>query len=285
MDTWNHVYEKVCPVKVTLDKKRNVNRVEHLRPVHFVSLVNYIHCVGCRKQTGDRRGRLFDKYVRGATFRVKNVFRISWRAKKFFERRQKRSVKWGLIGKWTLSSGKSLSRPSITYLFSNCPREGELAVGINFRLRVGSVGDYWFRRWAAWLFISQGRAVRGLGWCLWRQQMCVLVDERKAVAVAPAGLFGWKALVMSSGVQWALRVSFCHSQCIGDVHLTMRMKWRVKAVGSPAHSLLSTQTVAVGSPGPSWRGLGFATHIRAWVLEGQAPRVWAVKAGCRQHQA
>ena len=52
-------------------------------------------------------------------------------------------------------------------------------------------------------------------------------------------------------VQQESRASLYHSQYGGGVHLRKRMKWRVKAVGSPVRSLLCPQTVAVGRIEPS----------------------------------
>ena len=79
----------------------------------------------------------------------------------------------------------------------------------------------------------------------------VFLGERDVVADVPAGLLEVKALGTSSGVQWVLRVCSCQSQHTGGVHLTRKMKWRVKAVGSPARSWQYPQTVAVAKSKPS----------------------------------
>ena len=44
------------------------------------------------------------------------------------------------------------------------------------------------------------------------------------------------ALVTSWPVQSQSRANSCRCQCIGEVHLSSRKRWWVKAVGSPAHN-------------------------------------------------
>ena len=69
------------------------------------------------------------------------------------------------------------------------------------------------------------------------------------MAVAPELV--WEALVTSYVVLQGPRVNWSHYRYAGGVHLNSMKRWRVKAVGSPAHNSLFPQTVAVVRFAPS----------------------------------
>ena len=66
--------------------------------------------------------------------------------------------------------------------------------------------------------------------------------------MAPVGLLEGVALVTSfvgTEDEQEPRVNSCHFRYTGGVHLKRRMRWRLMAVGLPAHNFLCPQTVAV----------------------------------------